>query len=106
MSDLFNVSDPRGKNIKCTKECWYGHVVYRHPFLDHYIRAVKTTLRKPSFINSDRFSSTAENYYRKVVKPNGEYYYRVTVEFNGGNGVVRTVYKCDSTKKKEVQIWP
>jgi hypothetical protein len=106
MSDLFNVADPRGKNVKCTKDCWYGHVINRRPFLNNYIRAVKTTIRKPSFINSDRFSLTTENYYRKVVRPNGGFYYRVTVEFYSGSGEVRTEYKCDSTKNGEVQIWP
>ena len=104
--NLINVTDPRGKSVRCTKDCWYGHIIARHPKLTKSKNDVATTISKPDFINSDRFSSTAENYYRKGSDSNGEFYYRVTVEFDSGSGEVRTVFKCDSTKNGEAQIWP
>ena len=106
MSDVINVADPRGKNIKCTRDCWYGHVLNGHPFLKKSLKAVRTTITKPDFIHNDRFSLTVENYYRKVSGPNGDSFYRITVEFNSGSGEVRTVYKCSRAKNGEIQIWP
>ena len=106
MSDIINVTDPKGRNIRCTRDCWYGHVLIRHPFLHKSMKSVIRTITRPDFINSDRTSSTVEIYYRKIANSSGEYYYRIAVEFNGGNGEIKTVYKRNSTKTGETQIWP
>ena len=102
MSDIIDVIDPRGKKIVCTKQCWYGHVLIRHPFLRTSVKAIKKTVEKPDFINQDTLSQKKEIYYRK----SGNSYFRVVVEFSSNNGEFRTVYKSDSVKNGEVQLWP
>ena len=63
----------------------------------------RRAIEKPDAIHSDRKQSGTEIYYKKRTKSD---YLRIVVEFDGNNGEVRTVFKCDSPKKGEVQIWP
>jgi hypothetical protein len=87
MSNIIDVTDPRGKKVICTKGCWYGHVLERHPFLRYSLKTAKKTIEKPNFINSSGQDSQREVYYRKT----GDKYFRIVIESNAENGEVRSV---------------
>ena len=100
---LINVTDPRGKKIICTRDCWHGHVLRRHSFMQKFLKFVEKTLEKPDAIHSDRKEPDAQVYYKRRSKYQ---LMRVVVKFDRNQGEVKTVFKCNSPKRGEVQIWP
>lgn len=100
-NNFFEVTDPRGKKIICTNDCWQKHILAKHPFLSGWEKDIEKAIKKPDAIYKDANFPDTENYYKKTKKC----YIKVPVKFNGDNGNTRTAFFCDSPKTGEVLIW-
>jgi hypothetical protein len=104
-SFLFEIIDPRGITIHCSREQWEHHVLRNKPFMKQYLEEVKTAFRNPDFICLDVNHDTRQCYY--VRKSGSNLYLKVVVNLeNEREANLVTAFLADSGKKGEKVIWP
>ena len=86
---IFEVEDPRGYKIVCTREQWIFHVVSNRKFMDSewWIDQARDTIRQPLEIYHDADYPDRENYYRLLPPRTGRNdrrrYMKVVVVIDG-----------------------
>lgn len=101
----FQVTDPLGQTVICTKECWDNHIVSRHNSMGKYLEIAKAAITNPSFgIFKDAHYPDRQIYYYRI---SGKLrYLKVIVQRDNDRLVVVTAFIADSTKKGEELLWP
>ncbi|MCE5206898.1 MAG: hypothetical protein LLG42_01145 [Chloroflexi bacterium] len=104
----FDVEDPRGYRIICSKEQWFDHIMLRHQSegIDEWIDEIAHAIRDPFCICSDADYEDREAYYF-LDHDNTKKYLKVVVVIT--NEITRefiTTFFTDSGKKGEKIIWP
>lgn len=102
---LFEATDPRGRNIICTKRCWYEHVLANRAWMEGWEEQVIAALENPTYgiFRDANFSNRNVYYWRLPGKPR---YLKVIVEVSEDRkDKVITAYSSDSMKSGEVWIW-
>ena len=103
MAEKFKVTDPRGREITCSDECWDGHVVKAKPRMAHQEGTVKGALEEPDGIAQDVDFRDRQCYYKLL--PHKKCYMKVVVELENDHGKVITAFLADSPKRGEKFIW-
>lgn len=101
MDDVFfEVTDPKGMVIVCTKDCWHNHILSRHESLTAQIETVKLTITNPTYgvYRDANFSDRRIYYYRNPSYPR---YMKVVVREDPDRSEVITAYETDSMKPGE-----
>jgi hypothetical protein len=102
---LFEVTDPRGRIVRCTWKQWNNHILAQRNWMEGWQDEVKAAIEGPSIgIYADAHHHNREVYYR--LRPVQTRYLKVIVEFSGNMGVVITAYPVNSPKSGERMIWP
>ena len=106
MSNLFEVSDPRGHKIICTEDCWNEHILFNRPWMIGWENEVQKAIESPHMgIFQDNAYKNREIYYG--LSAGKERYIKVVVESKDQNyGEVITAFPTDSPKSGERMIWP
>jgi hypothetical protein len=83
MPNVFEVTDPRGRVVMCTEECWTGHVLYNRPWMLGWEDDVAQVIEHPLMgIFRDADFENRDIYYG--FNPNKkDRYIKVIVEFRG-----------------------
>lgn len=104
-SILFEVIDPRGITIRCSREQWEHHVLRNRPFMKPYLEEVRAALHEPDFICRDVIHDTRQCYYLR--KSALRHYMKVVVNLEKEReATLVTAFLADSGKKGEKIIWP
>lgn len=107
MSNVFETSDPRGREVVCTEECWNDHILSSHPWMKEREEEVKAAVENPSIgIYGDADFPDRQIYY--YLQKEKKRYLKVVVQFTTEDepGNVITAFTTDSPKKGEKLIWP
>ena len=105
MPNVFEVTDPRGRKVVCTEECWDWHILNARPWMEGWEGRVSEAIEKPTFIGQDVRKQNRQVYYR--LRRREMRYIKVVVEFEGEElGTVITAFPADSPKRGERLIWP
>jgi hypothetical protein len=106
MPNAFTATDPRGRRVICTEECWVWHILDYHPALAGLEEEVIATIEHPDIgIFRDADYENRDVYYRR--RKGRAYFIKVFVEFEEEeHGRVVTAFLTDSTKSGERWIWP
>lgn len=101
---VFQATDPRGIEVICTAERWYGHILSSRPFMEGWENHIIEAICNPHFgIYKDAQYSNRCIYYRRQQKP--RYIKVVVVETESGPYKVVTAFPTDSMKSGEELIW-
>lgn len=104
MEVVFEVVDPRGKQVICTEYCWIDHILSNRPFMVGLESEVKVTIQKPTFgIYEDANRAERNIYYRLF--SGKERYMKVVVSFSDKDGTVITAFPTNNMKSGEKLIW-
>lgn len=105
MSNLFEVSDPRGRKVVCTEDCWNEHILFNRPWMIGWEDEIQKAIEAPYMgIFQDNDFENREIYYG--LSKGKERYIKIVVEFQEGNyGEVVTAFPTDSPKSGERLIW-
>lgn len=106
MSIVFEVTDPRGRNVVCTEDSWNEHILSNRPWMRGWEDLVKDTIQNPYMgIFEDSDFNNRHIYYSR--QQGRERYLKVVVQFDENEtGSVITAYTTDSPKRGEKLIWP
>ncbi len=103
--DIFEVVDPRGISVHCTKEVWYDHILSNRPYMEGTEDDIAEAIRQPFYICRDKLRADRNVYY--ALRSSEARYTRVVVEiYQDGRGRVITAFPADSGKSGEKMIWP
>ena len=104
MLNIFEVKDPRGRVIFCSKDIWEHHILIYHPAMSGQEKRIEQTIHAPKCIYQAHVRQNREIFYSL---PKGKKYVLVVVEFADSNvGNVVTAFYSDSIKPKDRLIWP
>lgn len=105
---LFEVTDPRGRTVRCTKDCWTNHVLAKRRFMEGWEDDVAGAIRSPvmGIFRSPRHE--ARHIYYALIQRRRRLYLKVVVEFPTaeGPGEVVTAFPVSSMPPGEKLIWP
>ena len=105
MEIIFQVTDPTGRVVVLTEQCWREHILAFHPAMEEFKDAIQTTIVSPLYgtIYGDVDYPDRRIYYSR----RGKYQYlKVVVEFDQEGGMVITAFITDRLKSGEKLIWP
>ncbi len=104
MANKIDVTDPRGKSISCSEECWNIHIVGARPWMYEWEDRVKQSLISPDLIFQDVDFPDRHCYY--YLEPKKKKYMKVVVQFESDKmGKVITAFPSDSIKNGEKLLW-
>ena len=105
MDVVFDVTDPRGKQVICTQDCWNNHILEARSWMDGWEEYVAKAIEKPTFgIYEDANRPERNIYY--LLHTKRDRYIKVVVSFdNEDKGVVITAFPSDNMKAGEKLIW-
>ena len=108
MRETLRCQDRWERDLVLTDERWYGKILLDHPELTDALRAVRSTLTDPEFVNYDKSRDGVENYYRSVIVPPpfGRRLLKICVLFDGADGLVLTAYPVYNVNPGEPRKWP
>jgi hypothetical protein len=98
--NLFVVTDPLGREVRLTENCYQYHIVVEHPEIAD-VEIIEEVVTLPDLIAQDAVNRDRLVYYREY-QQNPQRWYKVVVE---GSEVV-TVYRVGRLKRGETPIWP
>jgi len=101
MDDVFfEVTDPKGMVVVCTKDCWHNHILPRHGSMSEKIETIKLTITNPAYgvYRDAHFSDRRVYYYRNPSHPR---YMKVVVREYPHRSEVITAFETDSMKAGE-----
>lgn len=101
MDDVFfEVTDPKGIVVICTKDCWHNHILPRHKSLSTHVETVKLAITNPTYgvYRDANFPDRRIYYFRN---PSYRRYMKVVVRENPNRSEVITAYETDSMKTGE-----
>lgn len=101
MSNIIDATDPRGRRVVCSKACWHGHILIKHPFMFSWLKRLHKAIEEPIAIFKDSDFGDREVYYHLTKKK----YVKVVVRFEGDKGEVVTAFLTDSPKPGETLLW-
>lgn len=102
----FEVEDPRGLVVVCTKVSWSAHIEVHHPIMSGQQADVTAAIADPDFgIYRDAQFEDRYIYYRRSSHKFARYTKVVVRETPDGLRVV-TAFYTDSMKSGESLIWP
>ena len=99
------VTDPRGRTIRCPGEYWEGHVLGHHPDLAGYEQQVRQALEFPidDCIFADKTFQNREVYYGRL---RNRLEIKVVVEFDAsGEGTMKSASPSSKRVKGERLVW-
>ena len=96
---LFTATDPLGREVRLTENCYTFHILLEHPELSD-VDQIAEAIKSPAFIAQDAVASQRLVYYRTYqVQP--QRWLKVVVE----QGEVVTAYRVRRLKKGETIQW-
>lgn len=102
---LFEVVDPRGCKVICTKKQWASHILREHQDMADEVEKVISAIKTPhlNMIYQDNDFEDRNIYYYL----SGQYYIKVVVKINTElPSEIITAFKADNPKAGERWIWP
>ena len=94
MSNIFEIKDKNGKEIRLTKEQW-KHIRKKHPEVEN-TEEIEETLKRPDKITFPKIDDTIGFYYKYFKnRPSPQNYLLVLVKYLNGDGYVITAYYED-----------
>lgn len=97
---LFIVTDPQGREIWLTEECYWFHIFVEHPDMSD-VQEIAQTIRTPDYITQDEVDFLRLVYYRTYRRRPQRWLIKVVVEQNE----VVTAYRVKQLKEGELLLW-
>ncbi|GIK57069.1 MAG: hypothetical protein BroJett015_27320 [Chloroflexota bacterium] len=97
---LFTVTDPQGREIWLTEECYAFHILVEHPDMSE-VMEIARTIQTPDYIAQDQVDFVRLVYYRTYQRRPERWYIKVVVEQNE----VVTAYRVKRVKEGEFLLW-
>ncbi|MGB0384263.1 MAG: hypothetical protein ACPGWR_05495 [Ardenticatenaceae bacterium] len=98
--NLFIASDPQGRIVALTEECYTFHILVEHPDLSDE-NEIAQTIKRPDYITRDAIDDERLIYYRTYRRRPQRFLIKVVVEENE----VVTAYRVKRLKQGETIIW-
>jgi hypothetical protein len=99
--DLFSTTDPLGRTIRLTKQCYQGHILVEHPELNEPDE-IERCVRLAEQIRQDAIEPKRTVYYRTYRRQPQRWLVKVVVD---EQGEVVTAYRVTRMKQEEVILW-
>lgn len=97
---LLTATDPQGRFVQLTKECYTFHILVEHPDLSD-IGEITRTIESPDFITQDVIDVNRLVYYRTYRRRPQHWMLKVVV----AREEVITAYRVKRLKLGEVILW-
>ena len=98
--DLFRTTDPQGRLVRLTQQCYTEHIIVEHPDLTD-VGEISRTVHVPDVIAQDALDDQRLVYYRTYRRRPQRWMIKVVVE---GEEVV-TAFRVMRMKSGEQVIW-
>ncbi len=97
---MFTTTDPQGRSVTLTRECYVHHILVEHPDLSD-IDEIEQAVRAPDTIAEDAVDPERLVYYRTYQRQPQRWMIKVVVE----GGEVVTAYRVSRFKQGETILW-
>jgi hypothetical protein len=97
---LFTTTDPQGRTVHLTQDCYTFHILVEHPDLSD-VKAIRQTIKTPDYIAQDAIDFERLVYYRTYRRRPQRWMIKVVVE----RGEVVTAYQVKRLKQGETILW-
>ena len=97
---LFTATDPQGREVRLTEDCYTFHILIEHPDLSD-VSEIARTIRTPDYIAQDALDSERLVYYRTYRRRPQRWMIKVVVE----QEEVVTAYRVKRLKQGETILW-
>jgi hypothetical protein len=97
---LFTVTDPQGRIVRLTDDCYHFHILVEHPDLSE-VNEIAQTIRRPDYIAQDAIDYLRLVYYRTYQRQPQRWMIKVVVE----EGEIVTAYRVTRPKQGETILW-
>ncbi|MFN8483311.1 MAG: hypothetical protein U0768_09750 [Anaerolineae bacterium] len=97
---MFTTTDPQGRIVELTSECYTYHILVEHPDVSDVIE-IEQTIRLPDCIAQDAVDPDRLVYYRMYQRQPQRWMLKVVTD----QGEVVTAYRVNRLKTGETVIW-
>jgi hypothetical protein len=97
---LFTTTDPQGRQVSLTEECYRFHILFEHPDMTD-VNEIAQTIRNPHYITQDEIDDIRVVYYRTYQRRPQHWMIKVVVE----QDEVVTAYRVNRLKQGEPLLW-
>ncbi len=97
---LFTTTDPQGRTISLTENCYTFHILVEHPDLSD-VDEIEQTIKRPDYIAQDAIDDERLVYYRTYQRSPQRWMIKVVV----GEDKIITLYRVIRLKRGETIIW-
>jgi hypothetical protein len=97
---LFTTTDPQGRTVYLTEDCYQSHILVEHPDLSD-VAEIARTIKSPHYIARDVIDVDRLVYYRTYRRRPQRWMIKVVVE----GGEVITAYRVKRLKQGEEILW-
>jgi hypothetical protein len=105
---MFQITDPQGKRITLTVDCWENHICISHTEMRSRLAEIRETIADPDFIYTSKSSNQTHLYFREYVDPRLKCQYilvAVQRRANQTRGFVQSAYPVKGLSKGGVLEW-
>jgi hypothetical protein len=107
---MLNCHDRERRIVTMTQHYWETHIVDRRgSWINHesYLKAIKSTIYDPELVRYDKDHPEREVCYaRPPMEHHPDYYMKVVIQYDGGQGFVVTAFPTDKPHPGEDHKWP
>lgn len=97
MSNIFEIVDKTGRNIRLTQKPWL-HITTKHPYMANYLEEIKETLIFPTKIVQHPKGNLFD-YYKYYKQRQELKFLKVVVKYLNGDGFVLSAYFVPQIKE-------
>jgi predicted RNA-binding protein with PUA-like domain len=97
---LFTTTDPQGRSVSLTDECYSFHILTEHPDISN-VDEIERAIASPDYIALDAIDDNRLVYYRTYQRRPQRWFTKVVVEENE----VITAYRVKRLKQGETILW-
>lgn len=97
---MFTTTDPQGRMVELTTDCYTHHILVEHPDMSE-VDEIEKTIKMPDYIAEDAIDPERLVYYRTYQRQPQRWMIKVVVE----QGEVVTAYRVSRPKQGETILW-
>ena len=105
---VFVATDPRGYEIRLTRECWHDHIVVEHPEMRGRVDDVRLAIEAPDYIYESKHRRSSHLYFLGAGSSlSGAEYVLVVVAVRQRlrKGYIQTAFLVDGLSKGGKLLW-